>query len=244
MVNMISDWPAVKEWSPDYFKRKHGQAEIEIIHHDPNSETHLESFLKNETQEITLADYVESLSSLERAYALREEYEVFEMLPGLIDDVNHFAPFSTKESCMAEGFYKALWFGPKGYETGMHADFGHLSLFHIYGRKRILFFAPDQTEFLYEETVETSELYESMREDVATFYSDQVRWAKVNALKPDFEKYPLLEQAHYYEGHLEPGQVLYVPHLWWHTVESKDISISISADLDESNFLKFLPGQN
>ena len=145
---------------------------------------------------------------------------------------------------MAEGFYKALWFGPKGYETGMHADSGHQSLFHVHGHKRILFFAPDQTEFLYEEEAETSELYESMRADVATFYSEQVRWAKVNGLRPDYEKYPLFEQAHYYEGHLEPGQVLYLPHHWWHTVESKDISISISADLDEPNFLKFLPEQN
>ena len=42
MINMISDWPAVKEWSPDYFKRKYGQKEVCIHHHDPNNKTHME----------------------------------------------------------------------------------------------------------------------------------------------------------------------------------------------------------
>ena len=244
MINMISDWPAVKEWSPDYFKRKYGQKEVCIHYHDPNNKTHMESFLKNEMRDMTLAEYVDSLSSMGGAHALREEYEIFKMLPGLINDVNYFEPFSRKEGCMVDGFYKALWFGPKGYETGMHADHGQQLLFHIHGHKRILFFAPDQTEYLYEEKAETSELYESMTEDIATFYSDSVRWAAVNGLRPDYKTYPLFEQSQYYEGHLEPGHVLYLPHYWWHTVESKDVSISISAELDDDNFLKFPPEQN
>ena len=241
MNNMISDWPATTEWSPEYFKCKYGEEDVEIINHDANDETHLESFLKNDILETTLADFVDSLDSIEKSHALREEYNIFEMLPGLIDDVNHFAPFTTKESCLLENFYKALWFGPKGYVTGMHADFGHLLLFHIYGHKRILFFAPDQTQFLYEEIMETSEADESMPEEVAGYFSENVRWAKVNALKPDYQKHPLFEQAQYYESYLGPGQVLYLPNQWWHTVESRDISISISADLDEANLFKYMP---
>ena len=241
MENMISIWPATRKWSPQYFQSEHGEEEVEIIHHRANDETHLESFLKNDVHETTLADYVDSLDSIEKSYALREEYNIFEMLPGLIEDVNHFAPFTTRERCLHADFYKALWFGPKGYVTGMHADSGHLLLFHFYGHKRILFFAPDQTEFLYQEKMEISEAGQSMPEEVAVYFSENVRWAKVNALQPDYHKYPLLKQAQYYEAHLSPGQVLYLPNQWWHTVESKDISISISADLDEINFLNNPP---
>ena len=63
----------------------------------------------------------------------------------------------------------------------------------------------------------------------------------MNGLRPDYKTYPLFEQAQYYEGSLEPGHVLYLPHYWWHTVESKDVSIGISTELDDENFLKFIP---
>ena len=79
-----------------------------------------------------------------------------------------------------------------------------------------------------------------MPEEVAGYFSENVRWAKVNALQPDYQKYPLFDQARYYESYLEPGQVLYLPNQWWHTVESRDISISISADLDETNLFKYM----
>ena len=197
----------------------------------------MESFLKNEILEMTLGEYVDAMTSMASSRALREEFEIFKMIPELYADVDHFTPFSTRKTAMSDEFYKALWFGPAGYVTGMHADFGHLNLFHLFGHKRVLFFAPDQTKFLYEEKLETANADEDIPETVVNFYREEVRWSRVNALNPDYAQHPLFKNAQYHEARLAPGQVLYVPDQWWHTVESEDIAISLSAQFDEENFL-------
>jgi len=45
---------------------------------------------------------------------------------------------------------------------------------------------------------------------------------------PDKEKYPLYERAQYADFTLRPGQALYIPALWLHSVLSEDFSISVN----------------
>jgi len=237
MPCLIDHWPALGKWSPEYFKAEFGDEEVFVSNHDAGKESFMESFLKNEILEMTLGEYVDAMTTMPSSRALREEFEIFKMIPALYDDVCYFSPFSNRETATTDDFYKALWFGPAEYVTGMHADSGHLNLFHLYGHKRILFFGPDQTDFLYEEKMEGSGADEEIPEDVVNFYRDEVRWSRVDALNPDYIQHPLLKNAQYLEGRIAPGDVLYVPDQWWHTVQSEDIAISLSAQFDQQNFL-------
>ncbi|NUG52732.1 cupin-like domain-containing protein, partial [Acinetobacter lactucae] len=49
-----------------------------------------------------------------------------------------------------------------------------------------------------------------------------------NANKIDFEKYPLAKSITPVECILNAGDALFIPIGWWHSVESLDVSISIS----------------
>lgn len=46
--------------------------------------------------------------------------------------------------------------------------------------------------------------------------------------KIDFEKYPLAKSITPVECILNAGEALFIPIGWWHSVESLDVSISIS----------------
>ena len=45
---------------------------------------------------------------------------------------------------------------------------------------------------------------------------------------PDQRRYPLYHRAEYVDFTLSPGQALYIPALWLHSVLSEDISISVN----------------
>jgi len=49
-----------------------------------------------------------------------------------------------------------------------------------------------------------------------------------NIYHADKEKYPLYEEAEYVDFIVRPGQALYIPALWLHSVLSEDFSISVN----------------
>jgi histone arginine demethylase JMJD6 len=92
----------------------------------------------------------------------------------------------------------------------------HAYLFQIYGRKKFIVFAPDQTKYLYLKPRNFSE---------------------VNVEKPDLEKFPLFKQAKATTFILEPGEFLFVPSKWWHTTKMLSPSITLSLNvLNNSNW--------
>jgi len=50
----------------------------------------------------------------------------------------------------------------------------------------------------------------------------------INVDNPDLEKYPLFEKATVYEVILEPGDILFIPSLWFHNVRAETPCISIN----------------
>jgi Cupin-like domain len=108
--------------------------------------------------------------------------------------------------------YSTLYIGPKGTGTSLHIDNRNTSawLAVLSGRKRFIFFSPDQESFLYD--------------------------GAVDALNPDLERFPLYAKAQPVEVILEAGDLVYFPSKWWHQVENLEDSIALSHNLvDEWN---------
>ncbi|MCY7330278.1 MAG: cupin-like domain-containing protein, partial [Saprospiraceae bacterium] len=87
-------------------------------------------------------------------------------------------------------------------------DMSHVFLNQIYGRKRVILFAPDQSRLLYRHPF-----------TVASY---------VDVNRPDFGRYPALAFAKGYEVTLEPGETVYIPSGYWHYIEYTDGGYSIS----------------
>ena len=94
--------------------------------------------------------------------------------------------------------------GPRNSQIGLHYDFleSHAYLAQIIGRKRCVLFSPADSAALYD--------------------------GKVNVDAPDFDKFPLLQNATAYECTLEPGELLFIPYRWWHLAVCLEKSITVN----------------
>jgi hypothetical protein len=111
-----------------------------------------------------------------------------------------------------------IWMGKKTGErpcTTLHRDCTHGFLAHQMGRKKMIFFSPDQSDFLY---------------PLKAFNMFQP--CEVNDVQHvDLERFPLFRNAEPMEVVVEPGEILVIPAFWFHCVYALDDVISISFGL-------------
>lgn len=183
-----------------------------------------------------LSDYLGTLADSDSRYALREDTSLFAAFPSLLAELSYFSPFCSQELVSALN-YKSLWLGPANYVTGLHSDPGDTLLFQIRGRKEVILFGPEETRFLYEE--EPAEVFGRFRNgtlqsrlDPSAFAVLQygVKWSRVTPFLGNLEEFPLFAHAQSVEGRFEPGDALYIPDRWWHSLRSAEPAISVSIE--------------
>lgn len=109
---------------------------------------------------------------------------------------------------------KQLWIGTCSplLVTGLHRDARPVLLAQILGRKRVILYSPNQSEFMY------------ARRAYNTYY--QQCW--VDPDNPDFLRFPKFAQAIPISIDLNPGEILYIPTGWFHCVYALDNVLSVS----------------
>lgn len=114
---------------------------------------------------------------------------------------------------------RQLWAGAARVDrpiTKLHRDLQHAFLGHLFGRKRLRIFSPDQRDLLY-----PSEGYNSYQP------------CRAEPGHSDLRVFPRLADAVPLEIVLSPGELLIIPIGWFHQVFADDPVFSVSA------FLKF-----
>ncbi|XP_071943501.1 HSPB1-associated protein 1 homolog isoform X2 [Antedon mediterranea] len=113
-----------------------------------------------------------------------------------------------------DGYDSTLWIGSEGANTPCHYDsYGCNLVLQVVGKKKWYLFSPDQTEFLYPTRIP---------------YEESSVFSEVNIMNPDLVKHSLFQSATPYIVTLQPGDILVVPHHWWHYVESLETSVSVN----------------
>ena len=112
----------------------------------------------------------------------------------------------------ASGVIRNLWFGPAGTISPLHFDRSHNLLHHHYGRKHIVIVHPSEFR------LNTTGSKNSTSPHVSSL--DLVD-ANLNIDLP-------LLGAPNFDAILEPGDILFLPALWWHNVVSLEASISVN----------------
>lgn len=103
------------------------------------------------------------------------------------------------------------WLGPKGTTSPMHIDEKHNLLCQVFGSKRIILAAPNDSKNLY------------------PFDGDMLKnTAQIDPEHLDFERFPLVRRVKFYHFTLHKGEILYIPPKWWHFVRSLSKSFSVS----------------
>ena len=88
-------------------------------------------------------------------------------------------------------------------------------------RKKWHLFPPHQSDALHQTRVP---------------YEESSVFSPINVAKPDLTLHPRFADATPYVVTLDPGDVLFVPHHWWHFVETVETSVSVNTWIEMVSF--------
>jgi hypothetical protein len=202
---MIDHWPAVGRWTPSWFASEHGALAVKLF-----------DFTKCYAIPTTMAEFVDWLHGQRegelarfRELYLSWDFSVLKGRPELRRDYDF-------ESLFPRGIglvHSAFWMGGEGSHTPLHYDLDAPNLHAcIAGQKRFLLFGPDQSPHLYP----------------ADIYEWTTVFSSVDFRAPDPARHPAIARARGVEAVLGPGDVLFLPGLWWHAAWCMTPCISLN----------------
>lgn len=138
---------------------------------------------------------------------LREHWSPLSFLP-TDSYVLPYAPAGRHLTPVTDYFpAKGLFISPRGARTSLHYDPWESCavLCQLYGAKRCYFYGPEQAKYL------------------------QNQFGTVDVTRPDHGRFPLFNMAQLGAVcTLTPGDVMYIPHGWFHQVECESDSVSLT----------------
>ena len=201
--NGLDSWPALKLWTPLFFKEKYGDLDFKVNPTLPDKVCPYFYNAKLYRTLMKLSHFVDLLSTDGKCYLAQEDMGIFKDLEKdynfdeLIPSYNHGQKVSVN-----------LWIGADT-RSGLHFDHYDNFLAQIYGTKKVNLISPDDTALLYP--------------IASNFFK-----SPMNPMDPDFNKFPRFKRARIYEGELGVGDVLFIPKGWWHYIYSPGQSISLN----------------
>ncbi len=200
--DLAKSWPALKKWTPEFFKDQHGSQLVKV--YDESFVEAGEHYM-TKAKSISMKDFITAIMSTSQDLRMFL-YNIKSEIPSLIEDI-------TFPSSLVDGLSKKfvfMFFGCKDSVTQMHFDIDMSHVFHtsIFGRKTITLFPFEQGKNLHR-------------------YPFTCR-SYVNVHQPDFRQHPRLKNAEGYRVVLEPGETLYIPSGYWHHLVYDEASCAIS----------------
>jgi hypothetical protein len=207
LTGLLASSRALARWTPEFLQRTCGEMMVEIMagrdqdaRYEVNSVRH--------KQIVKFASYIRMVidggPSNDYYLVANNGFLGRPEAKPLIDDLWTFPEYLDPKKAEGQVFF---WFGPRGTVTPLHHDIMNVFMAQIYGNKRLLLVAPDQTHLVYNHIGVYSE---------------------VNPETPDFDRYPRFRQAQVISAEIGPGDVIFLPVGWWHHVRSLSTSITVS----------------
>jgi hypothetical protein len=195
----LADWPAMKKWSLDYFVREFGDRQLPVFRaYDARGGLHYER--------IGFAEYCTRLASGQPHDAYMT-VRVQEALPELLGDICQ-PPYAAGAPWTRSRF----WLGAAEAKGPLHRDLPENLYAQISGRKLFLLLDRRHTRMVHRHP----------------FYSGAPNYSPVDTEQPDLARFPRFRGAPLLRAVVEPGDLLYIPSLWWHQARSLTTSIGIN----------------
>jgi lysine-specific demethylase 8 len=199
MTGALEDWPARRLWSAEYFREKFGDRLLPVAHTDEQRLRH-DPASGIPYRPMKLGEYLDR----------PDGYSIFiieDALPELLRDLPRPA------WCPERGWsMRKLWLSPGGTGSPLHQDLTENLYAQVVGRKQITLFPPGDGRYLYRYPL----------------LSKLPNFSRVDVEAPDHARFPRFRRAQPLTLVLEPGELLYLPRLWWHQMRSLDFSVSTS----------------
>ena len=226
--SVATRWKA-REWTPSYLEKK--LSKISGVYENTNrwfgpyfdKQKPLLSFaqrVNNYKTNLKLA----SQEFFRRIQSTDSDSSSFLYFTGDIDQLGEWAikeiePFEELLSLNPRHSSINAWIGQPHVIAHCHYDGYHNFYAQLYGKKRFLLLRPTNWPGLYP----------------YPFLHPSHAQAQVNVSSLEEQsKFPLVQKVETFEAVLEPGDLLYIPPLWFHEVESLDVSISVNVWTDSA----------
>ena len=195
---------ALEEWTPQYFGSRYGSTQVRIA--SPPRLTSSCGYTDS-----TLGEYVASLEAGQVGRKYLSQWRAFDRFPELEESLPTPGYVQPRRKIM-----RSIWIGPADTYIGFHVDNhtafdGVGNIFtQVYGRKQITLVSPEHGHLMYRREREAGDHWHS----------------QVDFETHDYRATPRFCDAVCLQAVLEPGDALYIPPYYWHTVRSLSTSVS------------------
>ncbi len=198
------DWPCSKKWDFQYFKNNYADKEIIIV----DNEGIIDKKNPQKFENTTFGKFVDELLAGSNKYL--KFARIMDDDTSLKDDfdINWLRKFQQPGS-FGENFL--MFMGNTETMTPIHCGFGHTLFVQITGRKKWIFWKPNERIFF------------DPRSKRRNF-----NFTDADAYNLNDPAFPLFKYAKRYELILEPGDALWFPSQLWHMVENVEGGISVA----------------
>lgn len=200
-TDITKDWPAMHKWTLDFFKSQYGDLTVPVF--SSNYSKPGPGYMSSD-REMKFRDF---LAETEKGHTdLRLFlFDIFKSAPELRGDFQ----FPT----VMRGFLKRfpfMFFGGEGSEVTMHYDIDCANVFltQFVGHKRVILFPPEESAKIYHHPFTVKSLIAPER--------------------PDYEKFPALQNVQGYETILSHGEMIFMPTRYWHYMHYLDFSFGLA----------------
>ncbi|MBX7099320.1 MAG: cupin-like domain-containing protein [Myxococcaceae bacterium] len=189
-----------ERWTPSMLKERFGDRTIAV-------ESNHHSVIDIRKTQLPLRRFLEMAEASSLEYRFRS-IDFTDTFPELESELAADAYFASYFPTSKRRRTHAFWVSPSGNYTSLHHD-AHLDNLNVqvFGSKTFVLIAPSQHPF-----ISPFALFES----------------PVNPFWPDHARFPKFAQAKVQEAVLKPGDMLFVPRYWWHSVAALSLSININ----------------
>jgi len=212
ITNAVSEWNALRTWTPEYFKQKFGSQTVQVSY----------------STRMPMGEFIDAVnaSTKEQPGPYLHRVIIPQDMPELLPDITPGNPYGYPQRYASplmpskwkrpDGFLKLLIGGVGGEFPLMHfdSDNSNAMITEIYGDKEFVLFAPEDAPYLYPHPEPTSPVSSVKNIDF-----------------PDLDRFPLVVKATQYRGIIGPGDAAFIPSRWWHAARVVTTSISICTNM-------------
>jgi jumonji domain-containing protein 7 len=228
----IAGWPAFTKWSNEYLRDALKNDDITVaVTPNGRADAIVDDvyFVKPCDKKMKIGEFLDILEGKIQSaavhYIQQQNANFTTEFSGLWSDINldtlKFAQEAFAEPPDAVNF----WMGDSNSVTSLHKDHYENLYCVIAGEKHFTLIPPTDYPYLYEDEYIAATYKENSSGDFDVEVDEpevKVPWISVDPDYPNLEKYPNFLKAKPIHVVLKPGEVLYLPSMYYHQVSQKE----------------------
>jgi len=232
--NCLCDCSALEKWTSEYLKRKVGNKAVSVSVTPSGYADAVanDKFVLPEERKIMMKDFIDILNKPKEGnvfYIQKQNSNLTNEFPELLDDIGAEITWAS-EAFKSKPDAANFWMGNSKATTSLHKDPYENLYCVVKGEKTFTLFPPCDRLFLpYKIYPMGQYVYDHAKGLWNILEIDGTTpWIAIDPLNPDTKSYPQCKNARPITCTVKPGEILYLPSLWFHHVQQADQTIAVN----------------